>query len=68
MKKQQTLILVMYNDKYGSGDDITNEVVVKSEADFRKWLKERNKARVSDGERHEGEDEFTLHYINLVQY
>lgn len=68
MKKQETLIIVMYNDKYGSGNNTTNEVIVKSEADFKKWLKERNKARLSDGEMLEREDEFTLHYINLVTY
>jgi len=68
MKKVTTLLLVTYNDKYGSGDDITNEVIVKSEADFKRWLKERNKQRISDGEREEHEDEFTLWHINLVKY
>ena len=68
MTKVKTLILVTYNDKYGSGIDLSNEVIVESEADFKKWLKERNLERVNDGERYEGEDEFTLHNINLIQY
>jgi hypothetical protein len=64
----KTLILVTYNDRYGNGNDISNEVIVECEADFIRWLRERNEQRLSDGEREEAEDEFTLQQINLVQY
>jgi len=64
----KTLILVVYNDKYGNGNSITNEVIVRSEADFNRWRRERNSKRIDEGEMPETADEFTLHYINLVTY
>lgn len=66
MTKLKTLILVTYNDS--NGDDFSNEIIVESEKDFKRWLKERNKERVSDGEIEESENEFTLEYIKLIQY
>jgi heme/copper-type cytochrome/quinol oxidase subunit 2 len=66
MAKLKTLILVTYNDS--NGDDFSNEIIVESEKDFKRWLKERNKERVSDGEMEESENEFTLQYIKLIQY
>jgi heme/copper-type cytochrome/quinol oxidase subunit 2 len=66
MKKVKTLILVTYNDM--NGDDFTNEVIVESEKDFKRWLKERNKERLRDGEIEEYESEFSLEYLNLIKY
>jgi len=66
MKKVTSLLLVNYY--HNNGDDVTYEVIVKSEADFKKWLKERNKQRISDGEKEQHENEFTLWHINLVKY
>lgn len=64
----KTLILVTYNDRYGNGNDISNEVIVECETDFIRWLRERNEQRLADGETEETKDEFTLQQINLVQY
>lgn len=66
MARIKTLLLVTYNDS--NGEDFSNEILVKSEKDFKRWLKERNKERVSNGEIEESEREFTLEYINLIQY
>ena len=66
MAKLKTLLLVTYNDS--NGCDFSNEIIVKSEKDFKRWLKERNKERVRDGEIEESETEFTIEYINLIQY
>jgi hypothetical protein len=66
MAKLKTLLLVTYNDI--NGDDFSNEIIVKSEKDFKRWLKERNKERVRDGEIEESETRFTIEYINLIQY
>jgi hypothetical protein len=64
----KTLIIVIYNDRYGNGDNTSNEVILESEKDFDRWLRERNKQRLSEGEMEESANEFTLQYINLVQY
>lgn len=63
--KETTFYIVQYNDCYGNGDQKSNEVIVKNEAGFWKWLEERNKERVAAGEMKEQAEEFDLIPINL---
>jgi hypothetical protein len=63
--KDSTFYIVQYNDCYGNGDQKSNEVLVKNEAGFWKWLEERNKERVAAGEMKEQAEEFDLIPINL---
>ena len=65
--EKTTYYIVQYNDCYGNGDQKQNEVLVKNEAGFWKWLKQRNKERVADGNEPEGEEEFDLLPINLFK-
>ena len=66
MKKVKTLILVTYN--HYNNEDYSHEIIVESEKDFKRWLKERNKERLRDGEIEEYESEFSLQYLNLIKY
>lgn len=61
------LILVRYNDRYGNGTDKKDEVIVKSKADFKRWLKEHNAERKGMGAIKEHEDEFDLIELNLFE-
>ena len=61
------LILVRYNDRYGNGTNKTDEVIVKSKADFKRWLKEWNAERKGMGAMKESEDEFDLIEIEFFQ-
>lgn len=56
--------IVQYNDRFGNGDDKKIEVLVKSKADFKKWLKEHNSMRDAEPET---ADEFNLIPINLFE-
>jgi len=62
-----TYYIVQYNDRYGNGQNKTYECLVKSEAEFERWLKKYNKEREDDGEMVEGADEFDLIPINLYE-
>ena len=61
------LILVRYNDCYGQGTDTHDEVIVKSKADFKRWLKKHNAERKAIGGMKEGEEEFDLIEIELFE-
>ena len=61
------LILVRYNDRYGNGTNKTDEVIVKSKADFKRWLKEWNAERKGMGAMKESEDEFDLIEIEFFE-
>lgn len=63
----ETFYIVQYNDCYGNGDQKSNEVLVKNEAGFWKWLEDRNKERVEAGEMEEQVEEFDLIPINLFK-
>lgn len=63
--RDTSFFIVHYNDCYGNGDQKSNEVLVKNEAGFWKWLEERNKERVAAGEMKEQAEEFDLIPINL---
>ena len=61
------LILVRYNDRYGNGTDTKDEVIVKSKADFKRWLKEWNSERKGMGAMKESEEEFDLIEVELFE-
>ena len=65
--KETTLYIVQYNDCYGNGDQKSNEVLVKDEATFWRWLKQRNKERIAEGEMEEQVEEFDLIPITLFK-
>jgi hypothetical protein len=65
--KETTLYIVQYNDCYGNGDQKSNEVLVKDEAAFWRWLKQRNKERIAEGEMEEQVEEFDLIPITLFK-
>ena len=52
--------IVQYNDCYGNGDGKMFECIVKSESEFKNWLKLHNSERELMGEEPEGDEEFTL--------
>ena len=60
-----TFYIVQYNDCYGNGNDKNIECIVKSEADFKRWLKEWNAERKGMGAEPEKKEEFTLIPVNL---
>ena len=62
-----TFYIVEYNDCYGNGDQKSNEVLVKDEATFWRWLKKRNKERIAEGEMEEQVEEFDLIPITLFK-
>ena len=57
--------IVEYNDCYGNGDQKSNEVLVRSEQEFLRWLDIRNKERADAGELIEDVEEFDLIPIEL---
>ena len=65
--KENTFYIVHYNDCDSNGDHKQNEVIVKNEAGFWKWLKQRNKERVAAGEMEEQVEEFDLIPIQLFK-
>jgi len=65
--KETTFYIVQYNDCYGNGDQKSNEVLVKDEATFWRWLKQRNKERIAEGEMEEQVEEFDLIPITLFK-
>jgi hypothetical protein len=65
--KETTFYIVQYNDCYGNGDQKSNEVLVKDEATFWRWLKKRNKERITEGEMEEQVEEFDLIPITLFK-
>jgi len=60
-----TFYIVQYNDRYGNGTDKKIECIVKSKADFLKWLKEHNKERKGMGAMAESAEEFNIIPVNL---
>ncbi len=65
--KETTFYIVQYNDCYGNGDQKSNEVLVKDEATFWRWLKKRNQERIEEGEMEEQVEEFDLIPITLFK-
>jgi len=63
--KETTLYIVQYNDCYGNGDQKSNEVLVRNEQEFLRWLEIRNKERADAGELVEDMEEFDLIPIEL---
>jgi hypothetical protein len=63
---ENTFYIVQYNDCYGNGER-QNEVLVKSEKEFWRWLKKHNKERVESGEMEEQVEEFDLIPITLFK-
>jgi hypothetical protein len=65
MTQEQTFYIVKYNDTYGNGDETSIEALLKSEKDFKKWLKEHNKERRENGEDRELAEEFDVIPVQL---
>ena len=63
--KENTFYIVQYNDCYGNGDQKSNEVLVRNEQEFLRWLEIRNKERADAGELVEDMEEFDLIPIEL---
>jgi hypothetical protein len=63
--EKNTFYIVEYNDCYGNGDQKSNEVLVRSEQEFLRWLDIRNKERADAGELIEDVEEFDLIPIEL---
>jgi len=63
--KKNTFYIVEYNDCYGNGDQKSNEVLVRNEQEFLRWLEIRNKERADAGELVEDMEEFDLIPIEL---
>jgi len=57
--------IVQYNDRYGNGQNKTYECLVKSKAEFERWLKAYNEEREADGNEPESEEEFNLIPVKL---
>jgi len=64
---KNTFYIVQYNDRYGNGQNKTYECLVKSKAEFERWLKAYNEERDDAGEMEESADEFDLIPINLFE-
>lgn len=62
----ETYYIVQYNDCYGNGDNKTIECLVKDKKTFKKWLKQHNIDRKSDGNEPEDVEEFDLIPVNLI--
>lgn len=56
--------LVRYNDCYGNGNNKTDEIIVKSKDDFKRWLKKHNDER--DG-MEESAEEFDLIELEIFK-
>jgi len=65
MQQEQTFYIVKYNDTYGNGDETSIEALLRSEKDFKKWLKEHNKERKENGEQRELAEEFDVVPVQL---
>jgi hypothetical protein len=63
--ENNTFYIVEYNDCYGNGDQKSNEVLVRNEQEFLRWLELRNKERADAGELIEDVEEFDLIPIEL---
>jgi hypothetical protein len=63
--ENSTFYIVEYNDCYGNGDQKSNEVLVRNEQEFLRWLEIRNKERADAGELVEDMEEFDLIPIEL---
>jgi hypothetical protein len=63
--KKNTFYIVEYNDCYGNGDQKSNEVLVRNEQEFLRWLEIRNKERADAGDLIEDMEEFDLIPIEL---
>jgi len=63
--KKNTFYIVEYNDCYGNGDQKSNEVLVRNEQEFLRWLEIRNKERADAGDLVEDMEEFDLIPIEL---
>jgi hypothetical protein len=63
--ENNTFYIVEYNDCYGNGDQKSNEVLVRNEQEFLRWLEIRNKERADAGELVEDMEEFDLIPIEL---
>ena len=63
--ENSTFYIVEYNDCYGNGDQKSNEVLVRNEQEFLRWLEIRNKERADAGELVEDMEEFDLITIEL---
>jgi len=63
--ENSTFYIVEYNDCYGNGDQKSNEVLVRNEQEFLRWLEIRNKERADAGELIEDVEEFDLIPIEL---
>jgi hypothetical protein len=65
--EKNTFYIVQYNDRYGNGNDTKIEVLVRSQLEFNKWLKEHNAERIAMEEEPEGIEEFNLIPISLYE-
>jgi hypothetical protein len=65
--ENSTFYIVEYNDCYGNGDQKSNEVLVRNEQEFLRWLEIRNKERADAGELVEDMEEFDLIPIELFE-
>lgn len=74
MSKEKQVYLVTYNACYDEPDNATTEgcIVATDYEDankkFLKWLDKHNAERVHAEESEEGEDEFDLDEINILDY
>lgn len=72
MSKEKQVYLVTYNARYDEPSNETNEgcIVATDYEDankkFLKWLDKHNAERVDAGESEEGEDEFDLDEIDIL--
>jgi phosphopantetheine adenylyltransferase len=65
--EQETYYIVQYNDRFGNGTDKNFEALVRSEAEFKKWLKQHNAERKEMGADRELPEEFDLIPISLFK-
>jgi hypothetical protein len=64
---QNKVYIVQYNDRYGNGTFTKFETIIKSKADFKKWLKQHNAERKEMGAMRERPEEFDLIPISLYE-
>lgn len=62
---EKKFFAVEYTDKYNSGQDRKIEVILQSEKDFKKWIRQHNEERLKDGEIPESADDFSITPVNL---
>ena len=74
MSKEKQVYLVTYNAHYDEIDNaITEGCIVATDHEdankkFLKWLDKHNAERVDAGESEEGEEEFDLGEVNILDY